>query len=89
MQVTDIEISDYDYCARTARHQARVHVVMGNRHINLMCHVSLADDESADTRRAAFLAEAARQLSRMPEFRTGREDVVIADRPDGPSPEMA
>lgn len=79
MQVTDIEISDYRYCPQTARHQARVHLMMGDRHVNLMCQVNLPTGQNASARRAAFVAEAARQMRRMPEFRSGRRTLEFPD----------
>lgn len=78
MLVTDIEISRYNYCARSSRHTACVCITLKNRLITLFCRLDLPPDDPPKRRAAAFVAEATRQLLRMPEYRSGREKLHFA-----------
>lgn len=79
MLVTDIEITDYRYCARRARHQANVGVTLKNRFITLFCQLDLPSDTDDTTRARAFVDDALRQLRRMPEIRSGRAALGFCD----------
>jgi len=79
MLVTDIEISRYVYCQRSLRHTASVCMTLKNQMVTLFCRLDLPQDEDPKSRAAAFVAEATRQLLRMPEYRSGRQKLKIPD----------
>lgn len=89
MLVTDIEISDYGYCSRSARHMASVQLVLGDRRVSLFCRIATPRDNGVRSRRAAFLAEALRQMKRMPEFRAGHTTLELPDTLVRASPDLA
>ncbi|MFK7753412.1 MAG: hypothetical protein AB8B51_12770 [Sedimentitalea sp.] len=80
MHITDIEISDYRYCDRSARHVAHVHLAQDNHVVTLMCHIDLPRGASAPIPTDAIVGEAKRQLARMPEFRSGRQTLTFASQ---------
>ena len=75
MVVTDIEITNYRYCPRSARHVANVCVTLKDRVVDLLCTIDMPGEEARVTRNAALVTEALRQLRRLPEVRSGREDL--------------
>lgn len=79
MLVTDIEISNYHYCQRSARHLASVCVTLRNQIVTLFCQLDLPADETPKARASAFVGEALRQLRRMPELRSGQRALEFAD----------
>jgi len=79
MLVTDIEFSDYTYCRQSLRHQGTVCMILKNQAVTLFCRLDLPQDEDPKSRAAAFVAEATRQLLRMPEYRSGRQKLEVAD----------
>jgi len=79
MLVTDIEICQYQYCSRSSRHKANVSMTLKNQLVTLFCRLDLPMDENPDSRASAFVAEATRQLLRMPEYRSGREQLLFSD----------
>lgn len=79
MLVTDIEISQYHYCADSSRHMASVCMTLKNQMVTLFCRLDLPQDEGPKIRAAAFVAEATRQLLRMPEYRSGREKLAFSE----------
>lgn len=79
MLVTDIEISNYHYCRRSARHLANVCVTLRTQIVTLFCQLDLPADEAPATRASAFVGEALRQLRRMPELRSGQRALEFAD----------
>jgi len=79
MLVTDIEISQYQYCLRSSRHKASVSMTLKNQLVTLFCRLDLPQDETPDSRAKAFVAEAKRQLLRMPEYRSGRKQLQFSD----------
>ena len=84
MLVTDIEITDYRYCTRYARHQANVGVSLKNRFITLFCQLDLPSDTDDAARARAFVDDALRQLRRMPEIRSGRASLGFCEAFDAP-----
>jgi len=47
--------------------------------VTLFCRLDLPKDENANNRATAFVAEATRQLLRMPEYRSGRQTLAFCD----------
>jgi hypothetical protein len=78
MQVTGIEISHYHHAPGTSRHEAAVYMTLRDRVVTLFCRIDLPGQESSAAPARALVDEAARQLGRMPEFRSGRETLELA-----------
>jgi hypothetical protein len=79
MFVTDIEISHYRYDPYKARHCANVAVSAGGNIVNLFCQIALPEEaDDIRSRAVGFAGEAARQLRRMPEFRSGQAALEFA-----------
>ena len=78
MLVTDIEITHYHYCRKSARHMASVCLTLKNQIVTLFCQLDLPENESGATRATAFIGEATRQLRRMPEFRSGQKTLEFS-----------
>lgn len=89
MIVTSVAITDYRYCAISARHSAQVSLTMGDRSVSLLCRVDLAEHEPAEVRATALMQEAKRQLCRMPEFRSGRVTLQFCDTLMQAPPQLA
>jgi len=83
MLVTDIEITQYQYCNQSLRHTASVCITLKNQNVTLFCRLDMPQEESPNTRATAFVAEATRQLLRMPEYRSGRSKLQFSDRLSG------
>jgi hypothetical protein len=83
MLVTDIEISRYQFCTRSTRHIASVRMTLKNQVVTLFCRLDLPRDENPEKRATAFVAEATRQLLRMPEYRSGRNKLLFSDALSG------
>ena len=79
MLVTEIEITQYRYCSERARHMANVCLTLKDRVVSLFCQIELPEGESQAARSRAFIRDAARQLLRMPEFRSGRDTLEFAE----------
>jgi hypothetical protein len=80
MFVTDIEISQYQYCSKSSRHTANVCMTLKDQLVTLFCRLDLPQDESPKSRAAAFVAEATRQMLRMPEYRSGQVKLNFPER---------
>ena len=79
MLVTDIEISQYQYCQKSSRHIACVCMTLKNQMVTLLCRLDLPRDENPTIRATAFVTEATRQLLRMPEYRSGSKKLQFSD----------
>ncbi len=79
MLVTDIEIAQYYYCSGSSRHIANVSMTLKHQVTTLFCRLDLPEDENAKDRATAFVAEATRQLLRMPEYRSGRQTLSFSE----------
>ncbi|OUS34169.1 hypothetical protein A9Q94_17150 [Rhodobacterales bacterium 56_14_T64] len=79
MLVTNIEITQYHYDSNCARHCANVALSLRDRTVSLFCQINLPREGDAASRRLGFVDEAERQLRRMPEFRSGRQELRLAD----------
>jgi hypothetical protein len=79
MLVTDITINQYRYCPVSARHMANVCMTLKNQIVTLFCQLDLPENESNTNRATAFVGDAIRQLGRMPEYRSGKKTLEIAD----------
>ncbi|WP_425044778.1 hypothetical protein [Primorskyibacter sp. S87] len=79
MLVTDIEITHYTYCAQTGRHSANVCMTLRDQIVTMFCRLDLGLNGDAQGRARAFVADALRQLNRMPEIRSGRDTVNLAE----------
>lgn len=77
MLITDITISDCHYRKDTADHAARVSLGIANQAITLFCRIDLPEQVDAGQRAQAFVQDAMRQLRRMPEFRSGRQELQL------------
>ncbi|MDR9485375.1 MULTISPECIES: hypothetical protein [Sediminimonas] len=75
MYITQINIAESTPSAPGQPWQGLVALFSGNRCVNLSCSASEPDPAN---RRTAFVAEALRQLRRMPEYRTGRRRIDVA-----------
>ncbi|MBE1285334.1 MAG: hypothetical protein GJ676_18620 [Rhodobacteraceae bacterium] len=79
MVITDIEISHYAYDSHRARHTASVEMKLKDRVVQLFCQLELPENASPSNRAAEFVRDAIRQLRRMPEYRSGAEELRFAD----------
>ena len=79
MLVTDIEISQYRFCTESSRHLANVSMTLKHRIVTMFCRLDLPENENTNNRATAFVVEATRQLLRMPEYRSGREQLAFSD----------
>ncbi|HCE71226.1 MAG TPA: hypothetical protein DET67_08395 [Ruegeria sp.] len=80
MQITNVEISQYQVCPNTARHSASVCMTLADRVVTLFCSLELPEGISAIARAQAFVGDAMRQLRRMPEFRSGKQQLSLDDQ---------
>ncbi|CUH52659.1 hypothetical protein SAMN04488037_11510 [Shimia marina] len=78
MHVTDIQISNPTYRQTLGEFSAMVSLSCDARDVRLLCNVPAEEEQSKGARRLAFIRDALRQLRRMPEIRTGREEVSFA-----------
>jgi hypothetical protein len=79
MFVTDIEITHYQYCPKSARHMANVCLTLKTQIVTVWCKLELPADIPGPARASAFVQDALRQLRRMPEFRSGQSTVQMRD----------
>lgn len=79
MLVTDIEITHYQYCQKSARHVANVCVTLKDQIVTLLCRLDLPEGECEQKQASAFVNDAIRQLRRMPEVRSGRQELQFSD----------
>lgn len=75
MYITRINVAESTPAEPGQPWQGLVALFSGDRCINLSCTASGPDPA---TRRTAFVAEALRQLRRMPEYRRGRRRIDVA-----------
>ena len=75
MYITQIEVSQMQNASGQGRVSGFVSIDSDEGHVQMHCAVS---DTAPSMRRDALIAEALRQLRRMPEFRTGRRDLSFA-----------
>lgn len=78
MHVTDIQISNPTYRQTLGDLTAVVSFSGDARDVQMLCHAPAESDESQGGSRLALIRDAIRQLRRMPEIRTGREEVSFA-----------
>lgn len=79
MLITDIEITQYTYCQSSARHSANVCMTLKNQVVTLFCQLRLSEQESSGEKARAFISDAMRQMRRMPEYRSGKATLSLAD----------
>lgn len=79
MLVTHIQISQYAYDRRNARHQANVEMTLPGKVISMFCQLDLPENENPRNRTVAFVGDAVRQLKRMPELRSGQHRLDFAN----------
>ncbi|MEY8842400.1 hypothetical protein AB9K41_25495, partial [Cribrihabitans sp. XS_ASV171] len=72
MQITRIEITETRYCRDRAEHRASLRLSLPDRVVTLFCALDLPPDIAPAQRDRALMADALRQMRRMPEFRSGR-----------------
>ncbi len=77
MLITNIEISRYSYCTNTSRHSASVCLTLADRIVTLFCSLDLPGEANPVARAQAFVGDALRQMRRMPEFRSGNQELQI------------
>lgn len=75
MYVTDIEITEIPVESGDLTNKSSVVFTSYERQIQVMCDIREAESHNPVKRRMAFVADALRQLKRMPEFRTGRAEI--------------
>ena len=78
MYVTDIQISNPTYRQSLGELSAIVSLHASEQDVNLLCAVPSQPEKKTGESRIALIREALRQLSRMPEMRTGREKLSFA-----------
>ncbi|WP_270724974.1 hypothetical protein [Shimia sp. Alg240-R146] len=78
MYVTDIQISNPTYRQTLGELSAVVSLSSEERDVQLHCNVPAAEQRREGEGRLALIREALRQISRMPEMRTGREKLSFA-----------
>jgi len=76
MLVTDIQITPFDDGTGSSGTSARVCMTSDNQVVTLLCRIGTDQKESPVD---AFVAEATRQMQRMPEFRSGRVILRFAE----------
>lgn len=78
MHVTDIQISNPTYRQTLGELSAVVSLSSDARDVQLLCNVPAEQERQQGEGRMALIREALRQISRMPEIRTGRETLSFA-----------
>ncbi|PSL18382.1 hypothetical protein [Shimia abyssi] len=78
MYVTDIQISNPTYRQTLGELSAVVSLSTDDRDVRMLCAVPSEPEETGRKGRLALIRDALRQLRRMPEHRTGREDISFA-----------
>lgn len=78
MHVTDIQISNPTYRQTLGELSAVVSLSSDARDVQLLCNVPAKQERKQGEGRMALIREALRQISRMPEIRTGRETLSFA-----------
>ncbi|MFC3613831.1 hypothetical protein ACFORG_08695 [Lutimaribacter marinistellae] len=78
MQITGIEIIDTRFCTASGRHRASLRLTLPDRVVTLFCALALPEAVSPALRDRAMMADALRQMRRMPEFRSGRMALNMA-----------
>jgi len=78
MFITQIDIAGLHVGQHDSNMRAHVAVMSDLGRILVDCKVSL-DDMASENSRSAILHKAIRQLRRMPEFRSGKREIRIAD----------
>ena len=78
MHVTEIQISNPMYRQTLGELTAVVSLSDETRDVRMLCAVPAQEDSPKAEGRLALIKDALRQLRRMPEIRTGREQVSFA-----------
>ncbi len=78
MHVTEIQISNPTYRQTLGELSAVVSLSSASRAVQVHCAVQSDADKPQKEGRVALVREALRQLRRMPEMRTGRENLSFA-----------
>ncbi|SFL00586.1 hypothetical protein [Shimia haliotis] len=78
MHVTDIQITNPTYRQTLGELTAVVSLSSDARDVQLLCNVPARAERREGEGRLALIHEALRQISRMPEIRTGREELSFA-----------
>jgi hypothetical protein len=71
MYVDSINFLDCQYDGKSAHHVAMIHVMLGTNNITLRCTSGEVENAPVPTVISGLLADAKRQLLRMPEYRSG------------------
>ncbi len=77
MLVTDIAVSRQSYCPARGIHTANVSLTFSDRIVRLFCNVHAQDDLNETRSVLAFIKDALRQMGRMPEYRSGRDELML------------
>ena len=78
MFITHIDIAGLDIADHDRMMRAHVAITSDSGRVLVDCQLPLEPMEPAK-RRAALLHEAIRQLRRMPEYRSGKREIMLAD----------
>ncbi|MDQ7072049.1 MAG: hypothetical protein Q9M48_15185 [Rhodobacterales bacterium] len=73
MYVDSINFLDCRYDGKSARHIAMIHVLLGSNNITLRCTSGQVEKAPVQSVISGLLADAKRQLLRMPEYRSGSQ----------------
>lgn len=79
MHVTDIQITNPTYRQTLGELSAVVSLSSDARDVRLLCNVPANAERREGEGRLALIREALRQISRMPEIRTGHEKLSFAE----------
>jgi hypothetical protein len=78
MYITQIDIAGMQVESLDNMMRAHVAITSDSGRVLVDCQIPAASDEPA-THRSALMHEAIRQLRRMPEYRSGQREILLAD----------
>lgn len=78
MLVTDIAVSRLSNCPVSGVRSARVSLTFSDRIVRLFCDIEDSVNPSETRTLLAFVQDALRQMGRMPEYRSGRDQLMLS-----------
>lgn len=77
MLVSDIAISRQSYCTEREIHTANVCLTLSDTIVRLVCNIKCTSESDPNQTLIAIVRDALRQMSRMPEYRSGRDQLRL------------
>lgn len=77
MLVSDIAISRQSYCTEREIHSANVCLTLSDTIVRLVCNIKGTPESDPNQTLIAIVRDALRQMSRMPEYRSGRDQLRL------------